>query len=280
MSLVQKNQQRWESMHILPSRINEISNIAKRLTASAAKARYQQIEKATNVPWFIIAVIHERESTQNFTRQLAQGDPLSQVSTHVPKGRGPFFNHPNDPAGHDAFYRGALDALIDCPPYASKWADWSPGGSLTLLVEYNGLGYENRGIPSPYIWAGSDQYSHGKYIADGVFDASVVDEQIGCAPIIKVMMQLDPTIKWGNPSIINQIKKETKTMTLTNWKTTLAGVAAILTAIAGVITQLTTGMYGEILATLAGGFAGLGAIFAKDFNVTGGTVPTPPEAIK
>src|SRR6266566_4448048 len=211
MSLVQKNQQRWESMHILPSRINEISNIAKRLTASAAKARYQQIEKATNVPWFIIAVIHERESTQNFTRQLAQGDPLSQVSTHVPKGRGPFFNHPNDPAGHDAFYRGALDALIDCPPYASKWADWSPGGSLTLLVEYNGLGYENRGIPSPYIWAVSDQYSHG-------------------------------------------------------------------TSIAGVITQLTTGMYGEILATLAGGFAGLGAIFAKDFNVTGGTVPTPPEA--
>src|SRR5205814_2903433 len=110
----------------------------------SAKERYQQIEATTGVPWFVIAVIHEREASQNFTKQLAQGDPLSKVSTHVPKGRGPFLNHSDDPPGHDAFYRGALDALIDCPPHASKWKDWSPGGALTLLEEYNGLGYANK----------------------------------------------------------------------------------------------------------------------------------------
>lgn len=169
-------------------------NVAKRLVNPAAKSRYQQIEKATGVPWYIVAVIHERESSQDFTKQLAQGDPLSRKSTHVPSGRGPFLNHPTDKPGEDAFFRGALDALIDCPPHASHWHDWTPGGAMTLLEEYNGLGYANHGIPSPYVWAGSDQYIKGKYVSDGVFDANKVDVQEGCAPLLFCMKKLDPSV--------------------------------------------------------------------------------------
>jgi lysozyme family protein len=75
-------------------------------------------------------------------------------------------------------------ALAVCPPYAAKWKDWSVGGTLSLLEQYNGLGYATKGIPSPYIWSGTDQYSKGKYVADHMFDPSVVDAQFGCAGLI------------------------------------------------------------------------------------------------
>lgn len=186
------NARRWAAMHVKADKIAEFDKTAARLVAS--KTRYQKISTATGVPWHAIAVIHEREAGGNFNAQLGQGDPLGQVSVHEPAGRGPFLNHPDDPPGEDAFYRGALDALIDCPPHASKWQDWSIGGLLTLLEEYNGLGYANMGVPSAYVWSGSDQYVAGKYIADHVYSATAVDVQEGCAPLLARMAALDPTI--------------------------------------------------------------------------------------
>lgn len=187
------NARRWANAQL--TRANEFLPVVKRLVA--AKDRYQVISNATDVPWFVIAVIHEREASQRFDRQLGQGDPLNAVSVHEPKGRGPFFNHPNDPPGQDAFYRGAVDALTDCAPYAARWKDWSAGGTMTLLEQYNGLGYANKGLPSPYVWSGTDQYRSGKYVADHVFDPNVVDSQLGCAGLIKAMMAVDPTIAFG-----------------------------------------------------------------------------------
>jgi hypothetical protein len=75
--------------------------------------------------------------------------------------------------------------------------------------------------------------------------------------------------------------KEPWIMTFTiNWKTTTAGLAAILTAAGDVITQFTTGHWdpGRLMADWTGLVAGIGLIFAKDGNVTGGTVPATPEA--
>mgnify|MGYP005818172379 CR=1 FL=1 len=194
-SLIAANAARWAKARVTRTGCD---SVAKRLVG--AKARYKEIEKATGVPWFIIAVIHERESGQDFTKQLAQGDPLNKVSTHVPKGRGPFLNHRDDLPNRDAFYRGALDALIDCAPYAAKWKDWSPGGAMTLLEQYNGLGYANKGRPSPYVWSGTDQYVSGKYVADGVYSATAVDQQLGCAGLVLAMQKLDPSIKFGAPT--------------------------------------------------------------------------------
>lgn len=199
-ALTTANSKRFNAAKL--TRGSEFIPVAKRLAAPAAKARYQKIAEATGVPWFVIAVIHEREASQQWDRQLGQGDPLNQVSTHVPKGRGPFLNHDNDPPLQDAFYRGALDALIDCAPYAARNKDWSPGGTLTKLEEYNGLGYAARGLPSPYIWSGTDQYRAGKYVADHVFDPNVVDSQLGCAGLILAMIQIDPTITFTGATII------------------------------------------------------------------------------
>ncbi|MGY3616619.1 hypothetical protein [Bradyrhizobium sp. USDA 10063] len=198
-ALTRANTQRWNKAKL--TRGPEFVPVAARLASPNAKERYEEISKATGVPWFVIAVIHQRESSQRWDRQLAQGDPLHQVSIHVPKGRGPFYNHADDPPLQDAFYRAALDALIDCPPYASRWKDWSPGGTMTLLEQYNGLGYANRGRPSPYIWSGTDQYKSGKYVRDGVYDPNVVDSQPGCAGLLMEMMALDPTITFTGLTI-------------------------------------------------------------------------------
>lgn len=159
--------------------------IAKNLVA--AKPRYQAVEAKTGVPWFVIAVIHMRESSQSWLGSLAQGDPWNKVSVHVPKGRGPF----------QSWEEAAIDALVNCGPYLSRNKDWSVGGTLARLEEYNGLGYAAKGRPSPYVWAGTNQYSAGKYVRDGVYDPNYVDTQPGCAGMILAMMALDPSIKLG-----------------------------------------------------------------------------------
>ena len=79
------------------------------------------------------AVVHERESSQNWNGSLAQGDPWNLVSTHVPAGRGPF----------KSWEDAAVDALVNCHPFAARNMDWSIGGTLTMLEQYNGLGYSN-----------------------------------------------------------------------------------------------------------------------------------------
>ncbi|MGJ5205549.1 hypothetical protein [Bradyrhizobium sp. HKCCYLR20261] len=177
-----ENSRRW----IKTNRLRSFSSVARRLVA--AKARYQAVSKVTGVPWPIIAVIHERESSQSWSRSLAQGDPWDRVSVHVPAGRGPFASW------EDA----AVDALVNCAPHAARWRDWSIGGALTLLEHYNGLGYARRGVPSPYVWAGTDQYRCGKYVRDGVYDAQAVDRQPGCAGLLKAMMEIDPSITFAN----------------------------------------------------------------------------------
>jgi lysozyme family protein len=153
----------------------------------AARARYQAVSAKTGVPWFIIAVIHEREASQDWAGSLAQGDPWNRVSVHVPAGRGPF----------QSWEEAAVDALVNCTPHAARWQDWSAGGALTLLEQYNGLGYASRGVPSPYIWSGTDQYRSGKYVRDGVYDPAAVDYQLGCAGMLKAMMALDLSISFA-----------------------------------------------------------------------------------
>ncbi len=181
--LKQRNAERWAKAKL--TRTSEFVPVAKRLVA--AKARYKAVEARTGVPWYFIAVTHEREASQRWDRQLGQGDPLNKVSTHVPKGRGPFATWED----------GAYDALVNCAPFAARNKDWSIGGLLTITERFNGEGYANMGVPSPYIWAGTNQYVKGKYVADHVYDPNVVDKQLGCAGLLLAMRDIDPSIELG-----------------------------------------------------------------------------------
>lgn len=173
---------RWNAASVLPSLMHFVDGVAQKLVD--AKSRYQAVEAKTGVPWAVIAVIHERESSQSWAASLAQGDPWNQVSIHVPKGRGPFASW------EDA----AIDAMVNCAPYLARWTDWTIGGALCAFDGYNGEGYWNMGLPSPYIWASTDQYTRGKYTADGHFDPNAVDKQIGVAALLGRMTLIDLTI--------------------------------------------------------------------------------------
>ena len=184
------NAARWAAMHVHPQRIAEIDRTARKLLAPEAKRRFAWVSARTGVPWPVIAVISEREGGGSFDRYLGNGQPLDRRTTQVPAGRGPF-------TGADAWERGALDALIDCAPRAASWSDWSIGGALTLLEQYNGLGYAGMGKASPYIWAATDQYVRGKYVADHDYRPDIVDDQIGCAALLARMAALDPEATIG-----------------------------------------------------------------------------------
>ncbi|MEY9362294.1 lysozyme family protein [Bradyrhizobium yuanmingense] len=187
--LTRANLQRWDQARLTRKTLTD--KVAQSLVA--AKKRYQAVDAKTGVPWAVIAVIHERESSQNWGRSLAQGDPWNRVSVHVPAGRGPF----------NSWEEAAIDALVNCHPHLARRKDWSLAGVLIGLELYNGLGYANKGVPSPYLWAGTNQYKSGKYVRDGLYDPSHVDQQLGCVAMLKSMMAIDPTITFMGAKVVS-----------------------------------------------------------------------------
>lgn len=187
-ALVAANAARWPNARLT----RDFTATARKLVAPEAMARYRAVEQATGVPRAVVAVIHMRECSQDWTGSLAQGDPWNRVSVHVPAGRGPF----------RSWEEAAIDALVNCAPYAARNTEWSIGRTLAKLEQYNGLGYAARGRPSPYIWSGTDQYVSGKYVRDGVYDPNVVDSQPGCAGLLITMMKLDPSISFAGAAAI------------------------------------------------------------------------------
>jgi lysozyme family protein len=187
----------WQHAQIMPARAASITNAAK--TVLANKTRYQAIEKATGIPWFLVGCLHMREAGGNFRCHLHNGDPLSARTYHVPAGR------PVKGSPPFTWEDSAIDALCMPPHEMQKITDWSPSRVAYEAEKYNGWGYNSKGLNSPYDWSGIDdeakpgwqELAHGKYVADHVFDASVIDQQPGVMSLIKVLMTLDPTISFG-----------------------------------------------------------------------------------
>lgn len=188
---IARNKQLFEQCHIRPEWRDRAMEVAKRLCSTPNKLVFQRESSKTGVPWYIIAVIKEREAGADSAWKLsiAQGDAWDKPSRHVPKGRGPFPD----------WYAAADDALNLCAPYASHWRDWSVGGGLTLLERYNGLGYFERGVVSPYLFSGTTVYARGKYGSDDRYDPDLVDKQVGCAAILMCMAELDSSVQFMAP---------------------------------------------------------------------------------
>ena len=174
----------WAKMNITLDHVGDVDRIARR--AIASKARYELVESKTGVPWFLIAALHERESGRDFTTQLAQGDPLNGVSSHIPKGRGPF----------SSWEDAAYDALVTLKGL-NAIKEWPIERIAYEAERYNGWGYYNHDTPSAYLWSFSDIYRGGKYVADGVWSSTATDKQAGVMPLIRRMAELDASIKIG-----------------------------------------------------------------------------------
>lgn len=165
----------WATCKIREEKENAVISACQKILAN--KSRYEAISKATGVPWYVVAVIHKMESNCNFATHLHNGDPLTSRTVQVPAGRPKTGNPPF------TFEESAIDALgYDG---ATKIKSWDIVTTLTFLERYNGLGYRNKGIYSPYLWSYTNQYSSGKYVNDGVWDANAVSQQCGAAAILK-----------------------------------------------------------------------------------------------
>jgi lysozyme family protein len=146
----------------------------------ANKSRYQALEDPTDVPWYIIAVIHNMEASQSFKKHLHNGDPLTARTVHVPKGR-PLTGNPPF-----TFEFSAVDALVS--ERFDRVEDWTLPGSLFQLEAFNGFGSRAKGIHTPYLWSFSNHYTKGKFVADGVFDSNAVSQQCGVAILLRRMV--------------------------------------------------------------------------------------------
>jgi hypothetical protein len=125
----------------------------------------------------------------NFAQHLFNGDPLSERTTHVPRGM------PHEGAPPFTWKESAIAAVrydgLD------KVEDWSIERILYQLEGYNGWGYEahHRDVNTPYLWSGTTHYSRGKYVADGEWSSDAVSGQSGAAAILHRCMELDGDVR-------------------------------------------------------------------------------------
>jgi lysozyme family protein len=157
----------------------------KTLAAAVAKARsgreqYEAVQDALGIPWEVVAAIHYRESSFSFTKHLHNGDPLDKLTTRVPAGRP--VGWMELPAKDRTWFRSAIDALRT--RVKAVKGEWTDETIADFCERFNGLGYRNKGLPSPYVWSGTDKYEKGKYVADGKFNPNVVDKQLGIMVIV------------------------------------------------------------------------------------------------
>jgi lysozyme family protein len=156
---------------------------ARRILAN--KSRYQEIERATGVPWDVIACIHCMEGDLNFGTHLANGDSLQRHTVNVPAGRIPGKSPPF------TFKEAAIDALqLDG---ATKITDWSPEMKCYFFEKFNGWGYRmhHPDVKSAYLWSGTNHYTSGKYVSDGQWSQGAVSGQIGAIAVLKKIEELD-----------------------------------------------------------------------------------------
>lgn len=172
------------------TREGEVDDTARRLLKNLG--RYRQVTARDGVPPVYIAASFEREASSDFRDNPANGDPLDRRTTDVPQGLGPY-SGPNAwvDAAVDAYHLDHLDAVKEW-----TWARFCFEGEA-----FNGFGARMHGRRTGYLWAGTNIYDGGKYVADGVWSSSAQDRQLGIVPIAKRMAELDPSLDLSGAAV-------------------------------------------------------------------------------
>ncbi|CAK0748056.1 hypothetical protein WCLP8_1870005 [uncultured Gammaproteobacteria bacterium] len=161
-------------------------------TVLAGKVRYQAVEAKTGVPWWVVGILHLMECNSKFTLHIHNGDPLTARTVKVPAGR-PAAGQPPftwEFSAEDAMVWKQWD-LKNVRRLEDGTPDWTLPTTLWRMEAWNGFGYRNKGVRTPYLWAGSNLEQPGRYVADGVWDATKWSGQIGAAAVIKVLAARD-----------------------------------------------------------------------------------------
>lgn len=134
--------------------------------------RYENVAQQTNLPEELIAAIHYREGSCNFSTYLHNGEPLGRPTVHVPVGK--MFTD---------WEEAAYDALNEKDDVQSTLqlirTTKSAAVIATYAERYNGFGYVNQNRVSPYVFSGTNLYTLGLYVADHTFDPNRHDNRPG-----------------------------------------------------------------------------------------------------
>ncbi|MCP5195562.1 MAG: hypothetical protein H6974_02020 [Gammaproteobacteria bacterium] len=141
--------------------------------------RYQAVAEQMNIPWFMVAVLHEADAGRDFSVHLHNGDPLTERTRHLPDGR-PAVGEPPF-----CWEDSTADALRLY--HFDLWQDWSIAGALFLLEGRGGWGYRlnHPEVPSPYLWNYSTHYTQGKYVTDDAWSETSVAQRCGAAVLLR-----------------------------------------------------------------------------------------------
>lgn len=179
---------------IVPAREHELQSACERLLHD--KSVWLKAEAAVNIPAAALMALGEREMTGNTHCYLGNGQSLKMRTTIVPLNRGPFEQeYPDDfVAGcADSIHLDGIDQLIR-----------QNGGVLTIPLfcyiseDWNGWGYRARGIPSPYVFGATTMQRPGKFPRDHVFDATMMDPQLGTLAIVEELVKQDPSLTFSD----------------------------------------------------------------------------------
>lgn len=177
----------WTRMSVLPNKVGIVDATARRLLRGLPT--YAPVSVVTGVPSQVIMVINERESGGSLKANLAQGDPLDDYSVHIPVGEPKGLGHGPPFSFQEAAVRALQIDRLD------KVQDWSVARALFQMELYNGFGYRGHGIRSPYLYGGTNLQQRGKYVKDNVFDPEVMDVQLGVAPLLRRIAELEPSLR-------------------------------------------------------------------------------------
>lgn len=178
-------------MAVTASKTGQIDGAAKKILKAENIDCYSAAVEGTAIPPAFIGALELREDNCDPTRALGQGDPWNRVSTHVPRGKGPFQSRLDAMKFYIAF-----DHIDDrSHPWSMEFACYK--GEL-----WNGLGPRGHGRPTGYLWAGTSIYDRpngpgGKYIGDGVWSPTTYDTQLGIVPVLLRIAQLRPDLSIG-----------------------------------------------------------------------------------
>ncbi len=159
--------------------IPQIDKVIRRIMIN--KCRYVQVDKQANTPWYVIAALHNMESSGSFRHHLHEGSPLTRRTRWVPKGRPKTGNPPF------TWEESAIDALAYDNMGDKRWAYLFD--TLWAVQCYNGTGYwkYHRSTPTPYLYSKTSIEKPGKYVSDGKWSSTARSKQIGIAAIWKRM---------------------------------------------------------------------------------------------
>lgn len=228
----------FASCQITAARRTTVDRAARAVIAN--QARYRAVGDPLGIPWTVIAAIHNLESSQSFKRHLHNGDPLTARTVQVPAGR------PRDGAPPFTWEFSAQDALRY--EKFDRISDWSLPAALFHIEGYNGWGYRKHHpeVLSPYLWSFTNQYTSGKYVADGKWSKTAVSEQCGAAALLRRLAelgQLDLQLDAQAPTLPQVVRYATvkprardelaRAMALQEWLNTNLGIFLRVDGICG-----------------------------------------------